>query len=195
VSPTRWILAILILASSRAGADYRAYDGVKDLSASGGSTRAEHHHDWGRHTAYVRILDADTGRPLLERKSPALSTLWVSPDGLYVVGLSIIRSANPSQLFILGRDGAFVHEETVRCGDPRLRGLSCGESTSNFVWWYDEARPEIELVVRDGRPVELAVNAHHPRLCRGPKPEDTSDEEWKEICPATGDRLRLPLSE
>src|SRR5262245_4030215 len=94
---SRLLLLIVLAAASRAAADARAYDGVRDLKASGGNTAAEHHHDWKAHLAYVRVLDAATGRKLVERPSPALTTLWVSPDGAWVVGLSSIKSANPKQ--------------------------------------------------------------------------------------------------
>ena len=190
--PSLLILAALVSAP-RAGADAMAYAGVKDLRASGGNTVAEHHHDWKKHTAYVRILDATSGKQLLERPSPALTTLWVTPDGRYVVGLSTIKRANPSQLFILSRDGAFVHEEGVLCSDPRLGGLPCAESVTNAVLWYDSERPEIDLVVQDNRPTALLVSELRNRECASPKSDGMDPAEWKRLCPEPRRRIRLSL--
>jgi hypothetical protein len=189
-----FLLVLTAASASRAGADAMAYAGVKDLRATGGNTVAEHHHDWKQHTAYVRILDAASGKKLLERPSPALTTLWVSPDGRYVVGLSVIKSANPSQLFILSRDGGYVHEEGVLCSDPRLRGLPCMESVSVAVLWYDEERPEIELILQADRPTALSVNELRNRECADPKSDGMDPAEWKRLCPEPRRRIRLALT-
>jgi hypothetical protein len=182
-------------AAPPAGADFSAYDGVKNLEASGGNTRAEHHHDWRKHKAHVRVLDAASGQKLLERPSPALTTLWVSPDGRYVVGLSTIKSANPKQLLVLSRDGAYLREEGVLCADPRLRGHHCTESVSNVVLWYDQEKPEIDLAVKDGQPVALSVNEARDWACARPKREGMDPAEWQRLCPEPRRRLRLPLAE
>jgi hypothetical protein len=190
---TRRLLVFVVLPlCARAGADARAYDGVKDLRATGGDVTAEHHHDWKSHTAYVRVLDR-AGKTLVERPSPALTTLWVSPDGAYVVGLSSIKSANPNQVFVLGRDGAYLHQESVRCSDPRLKGRECRESVSVAVDWYDDERPEIELALEGGRPAALTVNEARNWQCASPKPASMDAAAWSRLCPEPRRRLRLPL--
>lgn len=196
IATYRFLLVLTAAAAARAGADAMAYVGVKDLRASGGNTVAEHHHDWKQHTAYVRILDAASGKQLLERPSPALTTLWVTPDGRYVVGLSTIKRANPSQLFILSRDGAVAHEEGVLCSDPRLRGLPCAESETNAVLWYDSERPEIDLVVKDNhRPTALSVNESRNMQCALPKRAGIGAAEWNRLCPEPRRRIRLALTD
>jgi hypothetical protein len=196
-TPTLRLLLVFTAAAAapRAGADARAYDGVVDLRASGANTVAEHHHDWKKRTAYVRILDAASGEKLLERPSPALTTLWVSPDGRWVVGLSSIKIANRTQLFITSRDGAYLREEGVLCADPRLRGHRCTESVTNAVQWYDREKPEIDLAVKDGSPTALSVNEARDWACARPKRDGMDPAEWQRLCPEPPRRVRLPLAE
>jgi hypothetical protein len=189
------LLVLTAVAAGRAVADAVAYAGVVELRASGGSTVAEHHHDWKKHTAHVRILDSSSGKLLLERPSPALTTLWVSPDGRYVVGLSTIKSANPNQLFVLSRDGGYVHEERISCSDPRLRGTPCAESVSNVVLWYDEERPEIELAVRASRPAAISVNEPRDPACARPQGAGVEPAERQRQCPEPRRRFRLALTD
>jgi len=192
---SRCLIAIaLAVAAPGARADFQAYSGTANLKARGGPTTAEHHHDWRKHEAYVRILDSQSGRELRKLTSPALTTLWVTPDGAYVVGLSQIKSENRNQLFVVSRDGSFVHQEGVLCSDPRLDGLPCTESTTNAVFWYDETQPDIDLALGGGRPSELSVNDWRSRLCRGQRPEGFEEKEWRELCPEPRRRVRLRLS-
>jgi hypothetical protein len=111
--------------------DRVAYSGTRDLRVIAGPTAAEHHHNWGKREAYVRIVDSESGSEVLKRPSPPLTTLWLTADGQYLVGLSNIKVGNQVQLFIISRDGRFVHEEQICCADQRLQKSLCSESISN----------------------------------------------------------------
>jgi hypothetical protein len=164
---TRYGTALaLLLAGGPVHADGFAYGDVVDLRAEGATLIAEHHHDWVKLSAFLRLLDRASGRELLRRESPALSTVWLTPDERYVVGLSQVKYDNPYQLFILGRDGRFVHQEAIHCSDPRLAGLPCGESVSNFVFWYDKADPALDLQEEKGQPSALSFNTARDTYCR-----------------------------
>jgi hypothetical protein len=191
---TRALAAALVTVALTTGAnaDVTAYAKSLQLTASGGPTRAEHQHDWRKLVAVVRAFDAGSGKRLFERKSPALTTLWVTPDGEYVVGLSRIKFANPSQVVILRRDGTLVHEQAVRCDALRASGGFCSESKTNFIHWFDTAQPEIELATDGGRPMELSVKAMRNPLC-DPVREWLSEAE-KQKCSRPPERVRLRLS-
>ncbi len=151
-------------------ADLVAYGSVVDLMVTQGNLRAEHHHDWSKREAFVRLLSLDTGKEILRIDSPPLTTLWISPEGRYVVGLGQIKLDNPDQIFIASRDGSYVHRESMRCSDARIRESACMESVSNHVKWYDDTNPELHLSERGGRPAEISVNAFRPSRCDWPTP-------------------------
>jgi hypothetical protein len=165
-------------------ADRVAYQGVRDIRVEAGGTVAEHHHNWRTREAYVRLSDSASGTELLRAGSPPLTLLWLSPDGRFLVGFSEIRIANPTQLFVVGRDGSQTYRERVRCNDRRFAQTNCGETVTNFVYWYNAADPSIELSVSEGRPVAVSFNA--------PLAIDCPDA-GAEKCRSR--RVTLPLSE
>jgi hypothetical protein len=183
---------VSVAMTAGANADITAYAKSLQLTATGGPTRAEHQHDWRKREAVVRAFDAGSGKRLFERKSPALTTLWVTPDGEYVVGLSRIKFANPSQVFIVRKDGTLVHEQAVRCEELRASGTFCSESMTNFIHWFDTTHPGIELARDGGQPVELSVKASRNPLC-DPVREWLTDAQ-KEECARPPERVRLRLS-
>jgi hypothetical protein len=69
-------------------------------------------------------------------------------------------------VFIASTDGTFVHEQRVRCDVLRPLGITCFESTSNFVHWYDRRDPGIELMWEGDRPVALEFNRTEDLSCR-----------------------------
>jgi hypothetical protein len=174
---------ILCSLSAQAMADRAAYNGVRDIRVEAGGTVAEHHHDWRSREAFVRLTDSDSGTELLRSGSPPLTLLWLSPDGGFLVGFSEIRIANPTQLFVVSRDGSQTYRERITCDDHRLAQANCSESVTNFVYWYNSADPSVELSVTEGKAVAISFNAPPPYDC----PETAAEK-------CRSPRVTLPLN-
>lgn len=174
-------------------ADVVAYYQTVDLEVHATSLRAKHHHNWRERESYVEVYDSTSEKLLFGRKSPPLTTLWISPDQSLVVGLSSIRLDNPSQIVVFGLDGRVLLERSIRCGDD-LAKSTCSESVSNWVHWYREDNPEIEIATpNDSRFLEISAPLHV--ACIGSDPERMDSPKWREICSATPERIRIPLPE
>lgn len=134
----RWIKRCLgfALLSFMASADLRAdrvsYSGVHEVTAKQGALTFHHVHDWSSPKVSSLFLDTvhherffsnandfsyvelREGRKVLFRSpSPALTHLWISPEGRYLVGLSSVRLRNPYQLVVWRRDGTLLHREHI----------------------------------------------------------------------------------
>src|SRR5262245_50298212 len=169
------LLSLPVLASP---ANAQSPDGgtTRDLQVTAGPTTAEYQHDWRGHR-YIRIRDSKSGAELLSRSSPGLTTLWLTPDGQYLVGLSQNTYENNAQVVVVSRDGQFVHEERVRCSDRRLAGFNCPPTSEYLLYWYNVENPGLELLTEKGSPIALVLNAS----CERP------------YLPCPPRRLRLPL--
>lgn len=183
----------LALLAWSAHADVVAYYGTVDLEARATTLTAKHHHNWRERESYVELYETTSERLLFRQKSPPLTTLWISPDQKLVVGLSNIRLDNPIQIVVFGADGRVLLERSVRCGDD-LATSTCSESVSNWVYWYREDVPEIEIAT-SGDPRLLEVSAPLHFACFGSDPERIDSAKWREICSGTPERIRIPLPE
>jgi len=122
------ITASLILV---ARADYYPYQGSSSIEASTSKLIVRHSHDWATPPSFDLLKDPDSpfrssnksafvelwsGAPrkrLWRRPSPALSKLWISPDGSFIVGLSKIAWNNPYQLVVFSKTGELLKAEHV----------------------------------------------------------------------------------
>ena len=122
-------LTLLLMLAARG--DYTPYRGASQIEASSGNYIVRHSHDWAapphsdvlnnpdspfldsNSAAFVELWSKVPERRLWKRPSPALSKLWISPDGGYVVGLSSIAWSNPYQLVVYSRTGEVLHAEHV----------------------------------------------------------------------------------
>ena len=163
-----------------AQADSALYSGNRDIQVQEGSIRAEHQHGRGR--AYVRIVDAESGDELLKLESPPLTYLWLSPGGRYLVGLSTIKVLNETQLLVVSRDGKIVIKRPVSCSSS---SLSCVESKTNYIYWYDETNPQIEIREIDHYPRAVVVNPFS--ACAAEERADTA------LCADSPRRLEIDL--
>ncbi|WP_208296529.1 hypothetical protein [Massilia sp. CCM 8734] len=153
----------IALAAPAARADSFAYQKVIDLSAASAALRVEHHHDWSDPTraarlqmmttdqnpflstntySSLRVLDSKSGAELFRRPVPALTYLWIDPASKYIVGLSKLQIHNPYHVLVFNKSGARLFETSLLGMDwPETF-----ESTTNWVAWYQEPTPKIELV-------------------------------------------------
>jgi hypothetical protein len=118
------VLAVAAFAARGARADAVGYEEVIDIDAAGGGVTCRHHHDWSYDTHRARwqvisthadMFNAENDfawlacsrgeREVFRSPSPALTKLWVSDDGLYVVGLSNVKSWNPIQVVVFETSG------------------------------------------------------------------------------------------
>ena len=129
----RWLFILLaVIAVGSAHGDYAAYGGSHKVTTTSGSLTFRHVHNWDspklapffsnlRHHerffsaandfAFVELRDGS--KILFRSPSPALTHLWISPDGQFLVGLSDIMLRNPYQLVVWQRDGTLLHREHI----------------------------------------------------------------------------------
>lgn len=115
--------------------DGAPYNEVARIWAESEELIALHYHDWtdwralapifddvGRRDryftdvnrlAYIELRDKKSGRKLWRRPCPAMTYLWISPDGHYIVGLSKVKISNPYQLVIFNIKGTLLLREHV----------------------------------------------------------------------------------
>lgn len=157
------VVCLLALAAPAARADRNAYAGLIVLSASSGNLQAVHKHDWRGSTDAARekmmstdqnpfgpentfstlcVRDSASGTELFRRPVPALTHLWIDPASKYIVGLSKVKLDNPYHLVVFNRQGERLLERSLlRSGWPHA-----SESVSNWIHWYKQPAPKIELV-------------------------------------------------
>jgi hypothetical protein len=111
----------------------QCYCVTKDIKVENDELIVEHHHDWSPSTAssrrtmkdthqdpfrsdnnyaYIRCTDKRTGKVLWQRPTPALTALWISPDG-GIIGYSNIMVLNPYQLVIFDRSGDLLLKKHI----------------------------------------------------------------------------------
>ena len=112
-------------------ADYAPYRGSSEIEASEGGFIVRHSHDWtapprwdifdnpdspfsdSNKAAFVELWSKEPERRLWRSPSPALSKVWISPDGAYIVGLSEIAWSNPYQLVVYSSTGELMKASHV----------------------------------------------------------------------------------
>ena len=116
-----------------ARADYAPYRGSRNIEDSIRDLTVKHSHDWknppafdilnnpdspflqANETAFVELWDRQQRKLLWRKPTPALSDVWISPDGDYIVGLSTIKWNNPYQFVLFSRDGQLLKANHVSC--------------------------------------------------------------------------------
>ncbi|MES2661494.1 MAG: hypothetical protein V4689_22940 [Verrucomicrobiota bacterium] len=120
-------------------ADSGPYSGHHEVLATNGSLTVRHTHDWNWQKVDVLIPDSshnekiftsandfastefrDGSKVLFKSPSPALTHVWISPDGQFVVGLSDVMLRNPYQLVIWRKDGSLLHREHISAEVAKL---------------------------------------------------------------------------
>jgi hypothetical protein len=120
-------------------ADSVSYSGHHEVVASNGSWSVRHTHDWDWQKVDALIPDfsrnekiftlandfaftefRDGSKVLFKSPSPALTHVWISPDGQFVVGLSDVMLRNPYQLVIWKKDGSLLHREHISAEVAKL---------------------------------------------------------------------------
>ena len=126
-----------------AHADRAQYRDAVTLSAQTADLRVEHHNDWSKpeRPAYIRASEVASCNELFSKPSPALTYLWVSLDTQYIVGLSNIKFQNQYQLIVLDRSGEQLLAEDLTSLDWARQK----ESVTNWIHWYKEPVPAIEI--------------------------------------------------
>ena len=120
-------------------ADGVPYSGHHEVTAKNGSLTVRHSHDWHWPKLDLLIPDSsqtdkiftpandfaytefrDGSKILFKSPSPALTHVWISPDGQFVVGLSDVMLRNPYQLVIWKKDGSLLHREHISAEVAKL---------------------------------------------------------------------------
>jgi hypothetical protein len=145
---------------------------VVDISAMTDRIRAVHHHDWGKGRnarwkmtsttkdpftadndySYLVVLDIKTDAEIFRRPVPALTSIWISPDSKYIVGVSNVKLWNPYQLVVFSRSGDRLFERDMT--DVNWPGVR--QSVSNWINWYKEPAPQM-TIVEDGATATLSI--------------------------------------
>lgn len=163
---TLGIIGAALVALTNAEADFARYSGTIDLEVESGPVFASHHHDWAKGVSHIQLGDAQTRTITLSSDSPPFTHIWLSPEQRYFVGLSSVRVDNKTQLFVLDLQEDAKYERGVSCDDKEFGdGRNCAASVTNFVYWFDETAPEIEVDEIDGRPISITVNSYISDLC------------------------------
>ena len=134
-----------------ATADGVPYSGHHEVVATNGSWTVRHTHDWDWQRAEVLIPNPshddkiftaaidfastelrDGSKVLFKSPSPALTHVWISPDGQFVVGLSDVKLRNPYQLVIWKKDGSLLHREHISAKVAKLSLEHRGEFARRF---------------------------------------------------------------
>lgn len=120
-------------------ADGAPYSGHHEVVATNGSWTVRHIHDWDWQKVDVLIPNSshnekiftpandfastefrDGSKLLFKSPSPALTHVWISPNGQFVVGLSDVMLRNPYQLVIWKKDGSLLHREHISAEVAKL---------------------------------------------------------------------------
>ncbi len=171
------LTACIMAASTGYGfADRVGYSEVFDCRAESSLLSVTHHHDWSIKTrdarwkmistdenpfteantySYIRVLDRISGKVLFQSPTPALRFLWISQDSKYIVGVSNIKLWNPIQVVVFNLAGNCVFKKQVLASS--FEGAS--SSVSNYVRWYKEPAPKIQLDRIDGS-IRLSIESN-----------------------------------
>ncbi len=134
------------------------------ISAETNELRAEHIHDWSNVTrtrdpfsaynnsSYLQLSEKLKGTVLFRKPVPALSYIWISPNSKFVVGLSNVKLWNPYQIVVYSESGECLFKQDLV--GMKLPGAT--ESVTNYINWYKEPAPNIEIV-ENGRKATLLV--------------------------------------
>jgi hypothetical protein len=208
-------------AASKAIADDKIpYKRVVDLDAKSGEVVIRHHHDWsvvpakslshtmsapfgvGNTYSYLAAYAPD-GKQLWQVPSPPLTWMGVTGDGQYIIGLSMIKYLNPTQVVIYGVNGRMLARRMIsaQCftGEKRqaeiekqpenlrrvyaeFRIPEClerfeviGETALNYVDWYQQWDPGARLVQGDGHILGVDLKDPKGRNFRVPLDEWRAD--------------------
>ena len=126
------ILLILLCCPVATYADAVGYGGVHKISVKRGSLTFSHAQNWDSKKVEALFSDLQHhekffssendfssvevrhgSTTLFHSPSPALTYLWISPDGQFFVGLSDIMLRNPYQLVVWQRNGTIIHYEHI----------------------------------------------------------------------------------
>lgn len=132
-------------------ADFGAYSGHHEVVATRDSWTVRHAHDWDYQKVDVLISDLsqddkiftaandfaftefrDGSKVLFKSPSPALTYVWISPDGQFVVGMSDVMLRNPYQLVIWKKDGSLLHREHISAEVAKLSSEQREEFARRF---------------------------------------------------------------
>ena len=147
-------LSLAFLVVRTTSADPVGYAEIREISSTRGPVICTHWHDWSQQTdksryqmisgdcdpfradnnyAYVTCVDARSGGTLFREPSPALTTIWLSPDQRYLIGLSTLKAWNPYQFVVYRSDGKLVFKLHISANEAclthdELSGLLAGLS-------------------------------------------------------------------
>jgi hypothetical protein len=114
----------MVFSAKSALGDHVAYRDARTIAAQYGGVRCTHRHDWsaatlasrmrmmmGHHDPFrdnndyasLECFKESTNTRLFRMAVPALTVVWISNDGQYVVGLSDLKLLNPYQVVRLRR--------------------------------------------------------------------------------------------
>ena len=141
----------MVLVAVDARGDGIGYGGTRAITVTNGTLTFDHAHNWDstkvetlffdlthherffspeNDFAFVELRDGE--KVLFCSPSPALSHLWISPDGQFFVGLSDIMLRNPYQLVVWRRDGTVIHHEHISAEVAKVSAADQHEFATGF---------------------------------------------------------------
>lgn len=154
------LAAVVVIGPPAAWADGGSYAEVRDIVVADGQLQVVHHHDWSPATqqqrwkmisgdqdpfsprndyAWLTVTDKRTGQRLFRSPVPALTQLWISPDSLFVLGLSEIKLWNPYQLVLFDHTGHLLLKRRISPEEARFTRVELNQLLEK----YPKARTEI----------------------------------------------------
>jgi len=141
--------SILLANPQPARGDRTGYSEIVLIFDRGSRYLVLHEHDWSERTqkarwetkdpfsdqktySYLEVIDDTNHTRVFRSPVPALTTVWLSPDQRFVVGLSRIKLYNPVQLVIFSTTGKLLLRRTVDCHAAKVSD-SCMESVTNLI--------------------------------------------------------------
>jgi hypothetical protein len=107
--------------------------------------------------AYISCFDKETGKLIFKKPSPALTSIYISDDSNYIIGLSKIKIMNPFQLVILDRLGNLIDFKHIAATEARLTL----EEYEEFTDKYPDAHKFLEKLGRIAHLGNDVFVSHH----------------------------------
>lgn len=135
------LLIIILFITNTVFADPFGYSGTLKLKIESKNYIVIHHHDWTSKTenerdrmmtsdqnpfnkknnyAYVECIDKKTRKTVFKKPSNALTSIYISADEKYIVGISTIKLDNPNQLVIFSTKGELIKKRHIASEEAKL---------------------------------------------------------------------------
>lgn len=152
------LLTIILFFTNTVFADPFGYSGTLKLKIESKNYIVIHHHDWTSKTekerhrmmtldqnpfnkrnnyAFVECIDKKTGKTIFKKPSNALTSIYISADEKYIIGISKIKLDNPYQLVIFSTRGELIKKRHIASEEAKLNQKEFNLFKKNFQKEHD----------------------------------------------------------